>query len=135
MQSFLHLADATARHSIEAGITRVGLLGTRYTMEEDFYKERLTAHGVEVCIPDQAGRDEVHRIIYDELCHGVVREESREIYKKIISGLIKKGAQGIVLGCTEIVMLLKGENVGVPMLDTTQIHIEAAIAEIFNSMQ
>jgi len=102
----LHLADATARAVNRAGLTTVGLLGTAFTMEQDFYRDRLASHGLTVLTPPAADRAEVHRIIYDELCLGEVRSESRQIYRNIITRLTEAGAEGVVLGCTEIELLI-----------------------------
>ncbi len=128
---FLHLADATAERIRAFGLHRVALLGTAYTMEQDFYKKRLSVHGIEPLVPNPQKRAEIHRIIYDELCHGIVKDESREVYRAIISGLIEEGAQGVILGCTEITMLIGPQDVSCPVFDTTQIHIEAAAQLIF----
>ena len=111
----LHLADATAAAVQRAGMTRVGLLGTAFTMEQAFYRDRLASHGIEVLVPDEPGRAVVHRVIYDELCQGVVREESRAAYQDVVAGLTERGAQGIVLGCTEIELLIGPEHVDVPL--------------------
>jgi aspartate racemase len=124
----LHIADPTARAIRAAGYERVGLLGTRTTMEADFYVGRLkAAHGLTVCIPDQVGREAVHRIIYDELVRGVVREESRAAYQQVIDGLAEQGAQCVILGCTEITLLIKPEHSALPVFDTTSLHAEAAV--------
>jgi aspartate racemase len=124
----LHIADATAAKIKAAGLTRVGLLGTAYTMEQDFYKGRLVdRHGLEVIIPDAAERAAVHRVIYDELCLGIVRDESRRRYREIMAGLVQAGAQGIILGCTEIELLVSGEDSTAPLFPTTRIHAEAAV--------
>jgi len=124
----LHIADATAGAVKRQGIRRVGLLGTRFTMEEDFYKGRLVEkHGLEVLIPSEAERVVVHRIIYDELCLGVIKPESRRQYQRIIENLASQGAQGIILGCTEIGLLVKPEDCAVPLFDTTRLHAEAAV--------
>lgn len=128
---FLHLADATAQRIRASGLNRIALLGTAYTMEQDFYKQRLVAHGIKPLVPNPQKRAEIHRIIYDELCHGIVKDESREIYRAIISGLIEEGAQGVILGCTEITMLIGPKDAACPVFDTTQIHIEAAANFIF----
>ena len=122
----LHIADATAARVLEAGIHRVGLLGTRFTMEQDFYRGRLTDGGLEVLIPDAAGREHVHSIIYDELCMGVIREESRVILRNVMHDLVVRGAQGIILGCTEIGLLVGNSDTTVPTFDTTAIHAEYA---------
>ncbi|GAB3084712.1 aspartate/glutamate racemase family protein [Nocardioides zeae] len=125
---FLHLADTTAAAVQGAGVRRVGLLGTRFTMEQAFYRDRLAEHGLEVLVPDQAGREVVHRVIYDELVHGVVRAESREAYAAVMSELVERGAEGIVLGCTEIELLVGAEDTTVPVFPTTRLHVEAAVA-------
>jgi aspartate racemase len=124
----LHIADATAGAVKDAGMARVGLLGTRFTMEEDFYKGRLTErHGIEVLIPEAADRRIVDRVIYEELCLGDIREESRGEFARITADLARRGAQGIVLGCTEIPLLVKGEDSPVPVFDTTAIHAKKAV--------
>jgi len=125
---FLHIADATAEVIQAAGIERVGLLGTRFTMEQDFYKGRLTEkHGLQVLVPEAQGREIVHRIIYEELVLGKIRTESREQYRQIMNELAQAGAQGIILGCTEIGLLVKPEDSRLPLFDTTLIHAEAAV--------
>ena len=124
----LHLADVTARAVRQAGLDRVGLLATAYTMEQDFYRSRLASHGLTVLVPPPADRAEVHRIIYDELCRGVIREESRQIYRDVITRLCTAGAQGIVLGCTEIELLVSARDSQVPVFPTTRLHVEAAVA-------
>lgn len=123
----LHIADATA-DAIRAGrLTRVGLLGTAFTMEQDFYRERLARHGIDVLIPDKDDRALVHRVIYDELVHGVLRESSRQAYREVIERLVQAGAQGIVLGCTEIESLISDTDSPVPTFPTTRIHVRAAV--------
>jgi aspartate racemase len=125
----LHVTDATASAIHDAGLSRVGLLGTRFTMEQDFYRNRISyQRGVEVIIPGQDDRDSVHRIIYDELCKGEIRESSRATFQRIIGDLVAQGAQGIILGCTEIDLLIKPGDVTVPLFDTTEIHADAAVA-------
>ncbi|WP_281706363.1 aspartate/glutamate racemase family protein [Aeromonas taiwanensis] len=125
----LHIADATARQLQADGIQRVGLLGTRFTMEQDFYKGRLQERfGLEVLVPEEAERERVHRIIYDELCLGDLRESSRAEYLAIIAALAAAGAQGVILGCTEIALLVGACEAAVPLYDTTAIHAEAAVA-------
>ena len=125
----LHIADATARQLQADGIQRVGLLGTRFTMEQDFYKGRLQERfGLAVLVPDEAGRERVHRIIYDELCLGEIRESSRAEYLAIIEGLAAAGAEAVILGCTEIALLVGDARAAVPLYDTTAIHAEAAVA-------
>lgn len=124
----LHIADPTAEAVKQAGLRTVGLLGTRFTMEEDFYRGRLEArHGLKVVIPDAADRDLVHRVIYDELCLGVTLDESRAAYREIIGRLVAQGAQGIILGCTEIGLLVKTEDAPVPLFDTTALHAASAV--------
>jgi aspartate racemase len=125
----LHIADATAAKLRADGVTRVGLLGTRFTMEQDFYKGRLQERfGLAVLVPDEAGRERVHRIIYDELCLGEIRESSRAEYLAIIAGLAAAGAEAVILGCTEIALLVGDARAAVPLYDTTAIHAEAAVA-------
>ncbi|MBV6682769.1 aspartate/glutamate racemase family protein [Bacillus sp. JRC01] len=125
----IHIADATAKTIKEAGLTKIGLLGTAFTMEEEFYKGRLSSrHGLEVVVPDQEGRQLVHDIIYRELCLGKIVTASKRVYQQIIEKLIDKGCQGVILGCTEISLLIKQEDVAVPLFDTTALHAEAAVA-------
>ncbi|HHQ4695680.1 TPA: aspartate/glutamate racemase family protein [Aeromonas veronii] len=125
----LHIADATAAKLQADGITRVGLLGTRFTMEQDFYKGRLQERfGLAVLVPDEAGRERVHRIIYDELCLGEIRESSRAEYLAIIEELAAAGAEAVILGCTEIALLVGDARAAVPLYDTTAIHAEVAVA-------
>lgn len=123
----VHLADATAAAVRARGLRRVGLLGTAFTMEQDFYRGRLAAGGVEVLVPDARGRGLVHRVIYEELCRGVVREESRTAYRAVIEELVGAGAEGVVLGCTEIELLVGPEDSPVPLFPTTRLHVEAAL--------
>ena len=124
----LHIADATARRLQADGIQRVGLLGTRFTMEQDFYKGRLqTNFGLEVLVPAEAERERIHRIIYDELCVGEIRDASRAEYLAIIAGLAAAGAEAVILGCTEIALLVGEAQAAVPLYDTTAIHAEAAV--------
>lgn len=123
----LHIADATAEEIKRAGLKKVGLLGTRFTMEQEFYKDRLRdKHGLDVLIPNDADRVRVHRIIYEELCQGKVRDDSREHYRRIIRSLIDRGVQAIILGCTEISMLVGSKDSLVPLFDTTRIHAQKA---------
>ncbi|MBO8194104.1 aspartate/glutamate racemase family protein [Streptomyces oryzae] len=124
----LHLADATAQAVRAAGLRRVGLLGTAFTMEQDFYRDRLAAGGLSVLVPDAADRELVHRVIYDELCLGTVRDDSRAAYRRIIGKLVADGAEGIVLGCTEIELLIGAEDSPVPVFPTARLHAEAAFA-------
>ncbi|MFE7778053.1 aspartate/glutamate racemase family protein [Streptomyces sp. NPDC057445] len=123
----LHLGDATAEAVKSAGVMRAGLLGTAFTMEQDFYRDRLAGHGLDVLTPDAGGRTEVHRVIYEELCLGVVREESRRAYQRVIGELVDRGAQGIILGCTEIELLIGPGDSPVPVFPTTRLHAEAAV--------
>ncbi|RIK93237.1 MAG: aspartate racemase [Proteobacteria bacterium] len=124
----LHLIDATAEEITRRGCKKVGLLGTRFTMEEGFYKGRLeTQHGLQVIVPDEDSRRTVHRIIYDELCTGEIHDGSRSQYIGIINDLCTQGAEGIILGCTEIGLLIKQEHVDVQLFDTTEIHCEHAV--------
>ncbi|MGI5398494.1 aspartate/glutamate racemase family protein [Streptomyces sp. CA-135486] len=123
----LHLADATADAVRAEGLTRVGLLGTAFTMEQAFYRDRLAGHGLEVLTPGADGRALVHRVIYEELCRGVVREESRSAYQDVIGKLVAAGAEGVVLGCTEIELLIGEKDSPVPVFPTTRLHAEAAV--------
>ncbi|TDQ37288.1 aspartate/glutamate racemase family protein [Thiopseudomonas denitrificans] len=122
----LHVADVTASVIKQAGHSRVGLIGTRFTMEQPFYREHLQQHGLEVLVPDAADQNSIHRIIFEELCLGVVRDESRQIYRTIMKQLVEQGAQAIILGCTEIAMLVSQADSSVPLFDTTGIHARAA---------
>lgn len=123
----LHIADATAQRIRQAGVKKVGLLATAFTMEQEFYKGRLNQSEIEVLVPGAAGRKVVHDIIYQELCLGVIRDESRAQYRKIIAELVEQGAEAIILGCTEITLLVKAEDASVPLFDTTLIHAEDAV--------
>lgn len=123
----LHIADATATRVNEAGARRVGLLGTRFTMEEDFYRGRLERnHGLEILVPGPEQREEVHRVIYEELCRGLIRDESRREYQRIVGDLVARGAEGVILGCTEIGLLLGPQDAEAPLFDTARIHAEEA---------
>ena len=122
----LHIAQATADALLENGIKKVGFLGTKYTMTQEFYKEKLLEAGLEVVIPDQAGVEEVNRIIYDELCLGQIKESSKQAYLAIIDDLKNAGAEAVILGCTEIGLLVKQEDTDVPLFDTTAIHAKKA---------
>ncbi len=124
----LHIADATAHKLLESGVRKVGLLGTNFTMEQDFYKGRLSdKFGIDVVVPEQADRSNVHEIIYQELCRGEIKDESRKVYLDIIEKLHQQGAQAVILGCTEIALLVKQSHTDVPLFDTTAIHAEAAV--------
>jgi aspartate racemase len=124
----LHIADATGRAIRDAGISRVGLMATRFTMEEDFYRRRLEEkHGLTVLVPARAERDVIHRVIYDELCHGRVREESRREYQRAIDGFAAQDAHGVILGCTEIGLLIEPRHSSLPVFDTARLHAEGAV--------
>jgi aspartate racemase len=126
----LHLADATAKRIKAAGIKTIGLLGTNFTMEQDFYKGRLVEeYGFNVLVPPKPDREIVHQIIYDELCLGLVKDASRDEYLRIMEDLRSRGAEGIIEGCTEIVMLVQQQHTDIPLFDTTSIHAEEAILE------
>jgi aspartate racemase len=125
---FIHIADPTAAAITAAGLTRVGLLGTRFTMERAFYRERLSRlHGIEVVIPTEDDRAEVHRVIYEELALGVMSPTSRRTFADIIARLVERGAQGVILGCTEIGLLVKADDSPVPLFDTGALHVRAAV--------
>jgi len=129
----LHIADATAREIHAAGLQRVGLLGTRFTMEQAFYKTRLEErHGLDVLVPPAQDRQVVHEVIYGELCHGKVLDASRAEYRRILADLAGRGAQGVILGCTEISLLVGEADCTVPLFDTTAIHAQAAAAWALN---
>jgi aspartate racemase len=122
-----HIADPTAGEIKRAGFSKIGLLGTRFTMEQSFYKDRLRErHGLDVMVPDQDDRDIVHRVIYDELCLGTIRPESRTEFRRIIAGLVVRGAEAVILGCTEISLLVGQQDSAVPLFDTTGIHARKA---------
>jgi aspartate racemase len=123
----LHIADATAHAMRGLGVTRVGLLGTRYTMEQDFYRGRLERHGFDVRVPEPELLEQVHRIIYDELVVGVVRPESRETYLTAIKRFSEDGAEAVILGCTEIELLVHDGDTDLPLLETARIHAETAV--------
>ena len=121
----IHIADSTAKEIQKKGIQKVALLGTKYTMEKDFFRDILKKHAIATIIPDVEERDEIHRIIYDELAQGEFKKSSKEKYLKIIDSLILKGAKGIILGCTEIPLLINQNDVSLPIFDTTKIHAAA----------
>jgi aspartate racemase len=123
----LHIADATAAAVREAGLRRVGLLATAFTMEDAFYVDRIATHGIEAIVPDAPTRAEVHRIIYDELVRDVVRSRSRDVFRQAMAALVADGADGMIFGCTEIGLLVGPEDTTVPSFDTTQIHVAAAV--------
>ncbi|CAM3228883.1 aspartate/glutamate racemase family protein [Streptobacillus felis] len=122
----IHIAEATADVLVERGIKKVALLGTKYTMTQDFYREKLTERGIEVLIPCEHGVEFVNDVIFKELCVGEVKKESKDKYVEIINGLVEKGAEGVILGCTEIDLLIKDGDVDVPVFDTTEIHADKA---------
>lgn len=124
----LHIVDVTAKEIASKGIKKVGLLGTKYTMEKEFFKKRLKDnYGIDVVAPDINDREIIHKIIYNELCLGILKKESKEHYQQIIKKLVHEGAEGIILGCTEICFLIKQEDCSVPLFDTTTIHAKAAV--------
>lgn len=123
----LHIADATANLLKEDGVTCVGLLGTRFTMEQTFYLGRLEDHGIRVVVPDESQRESIHSIIYNELCKGVVKPDSKAVYLDVVASLAERGAQGVILGCTEIGLLIQGSDTEVQLYDTAEIHAEQAV--------
>lgn len=122
----LHIAEVTAGALLEDQIHKVALLGTKYTMEQDFYKAKLTERSIEVMVPDEAERRQINEVIFRELCLGEVRRESKEFFLEVIGRLTRLGAQGVILGCTEIGLLIKQEDTAAPLFDTTRIHAEKA---------
>jgi aspartate racemase len=125
--ALLHIADPTGDAIRAAGFSTVGLLGTRFTMEQDFYRDRLRErHGIDVLLPSPADRELVHRVIYEELCLGQVRDDSRAAYRRVMADLARQGAQAIILGCTEITLLVSAQDAQVPLFDTTALHARAA---------
>ncbi|MBM7603933.1 aspartate racemase [Metabacillus crassostreae] len=123
----LHIADATANQIQSSNIKTVGLLGTKYTMEQDFYKSRIKSNGINVLVPDKEERNNVNKVIYEELCLGQIKQSSKDFYKSVIQHLVAEGAEGIILGCTEIGFLVKPEDSEVPLFDTTVIHASEAV--------
>lgn len=123
----LHIADATASALLADGIKCVGLLGTRFTMEQTFYRERLEANGIEVLIPDESQRTMIHSVIYDELCQGVISPQSKAEYLHVVASLAHRGAQGVILGCTEIGLLIENGDTHVRLYDTTELHAVQAV--------
>jgi aspartate racemase len=124
---FLHIVDSTARRITAAGLTRVGLLGTRFTMEMDFYRSRMRRHGIDLLVPDEPGRTLVHDVIYQELTQGRVEDASRIAYQRVIAELAERGAQAVILGCTEITLLIGPQHSPLPVFDSTRIHVEDAL--------
>ena len=125
----LHIADATANQIKKSNLKTVGLLGTKYTMEQDFYKSRIESNGIKVLVPNDTEREQVNKIIYEELCLGNIKQSSREYYKEVIKNLVSHGAEGIILGCTEIGLLVKQEDCEVSLFDTTEIHALESVNE------
>ena len=123
----LHIADATAKEILKKNISTVGLLGTKITMEEDFYKKRIEKYGINVIIPDETDREKINNIIYQELCKNLILEKSKREFLNIIKKLINRGAEGIILGCTELPLLAKGLKINIPLFDTTKIHALSAV--------
>ena len=123
----LHIADATAQALLEDGIQTVGLLGTRFTMEQAFYRERLEAQGIEVLVPNDDQREQVHRIIYQELCRGLLIRNSRAAYLAVVEDLHQRGAAGVILGCTEIGLLINQTDTTIPLYDTTLLHAKRGV--------
>ncbi|WP_437830337.1 aspartate/glutamate racemase family protein [Niallia taxi] len=123
----IHIAQSTARSITTKGLKKVGLLGTKFTMEQDFYKEVLDQYGIETIIPEACDREDVHSIIFDELCQGKFFPESKERYLEIIRKLCADGAEGIILGCTEIPLLIKDEDIDIPLFNTTYLHSKEAV--------
>jgi aspartate racemase len=129
----LHIADATAEEVRAQGLSKVGLLGTRFTMVQDFYKARLARHGLDTIVPEEDDREAVHRIIYEELCGGKVLARSREAVVRIIEGLKGAGAEGVILGCTELPLLIRSGDATLPTFDTTAIHAYKAVSAALDS--
>jgi aspartate racemase len=125
---FIHIADPVGRAAVQFGFGTVGLLGTRFTMSQPFLRERLVKeHGLHVLLPSPVEQERVHDIIYEELCEGIIKESSRDFYREVVRGMGERGAQAVILGCTEISLLLKPSDVVIPLLDTTSLHAEAAV--------
>ncbi|MHA2879194.1 aspartate/glutamate racemase family protein [Vibrio campbellii] len=130
----IHIADTTAEKLVSDGIKKVGLLGTRFTMEQDFYKQRLIdKFGVDVFVPGSDDQTIIHNVIYNELCKGEVRDDSRQHYLAIIEKLVEQGAEAVILGCTEIAMLVEPHHIDVKLYDTTEIHAKAAVEKALDS--
>lgn len=125
---FIHIADAAGQAVVDAGLSKVGLLGTAFTMEQPFYRERLQRHGIEAIVPEAEDRAAVHSVIYDELVHGLIRPESRVLYRGVMERLVAQGAEGVILGCTEIELLVSSADSPVPVFPTTALHVDAALA-------
>ncbi len=125
----VHIADATAKEIHANHLHTVGLIGTKYTMEQDFYKERIADSGIKVLIPEAAERDMINQVVFDELCLGEILDSSKVEFQKVIQKLIDRGAEGIILGCTEIGLLIQQDDAEIPLFDTAKIHVEAAVKE------
>ena len=123
----LHIADATANVLKKDGVTCVGLLGTRFTMEQEFYLGRLQDHGIRVVVPNETERESIHSVISNELCQGVIKPDSKTEYLGVVASLAERGAQGVILGCTEIGLLIQGSDTDIKLYDTTEIHAEQAV--------
>jgi aspartate racemase len=129
----LHIADETAAQIKKLGIKKVGLLGTKYTMEQEFYKSRIQSENIEVLIPDEKDRDLINKTIFNELCLGTILPSSKDYFKRVIEGLSAEGAEGIILGCTEIGLLIKQEDTAIPLFDTTFVHAHGAVEKALDS--
>ena len=128
----LHIADATADELTKANIKTVALLGTKYTMTQDFYKNKISKRNINVLIPDDKDIETINHVIYDELCRGIISDASRKEYVRIISSLQQKGAQGVILGCTEIGLLISQKDLPIPVFDTTYIHARKTALQLLN---
>ncbi|GAA0326099.1 aspartate/glutamate racemase family protein [Bacillus carboniphilus] len=124
---FIHIADATVKQIKQSGLRTVGLLGTKYTMEQDFYKSRIEREGIQVIVPSNEERTIINQVIFEELCLGKIEKSSKQYYQEVIHSLVKRGAEGIILGCTEIGLLVKKEDVTIPLFDTAHIHAVEAV--------
>ncbi|WP_233558639.1 aspartate/glutamate racemase family protein [Aquimarina sp. BL5] len=130
---FLHIADATGKKIQSKGLQKLALIGTKFTMEKDFYRTTLKKYGIDVIIPDVDDREIIHKVIYKELVLGNIENNSREVYKRIIKDLENKGAEGVILGCTEIPLLIEQDDVDIPIFNTTKIHAESAVKIALNN--
>lgn len=129
----LHIVDVTAEAILQQGLSKVGLLGTKYTMAMDFYRERMKKHGIEILVPCEEQQTEVNRVIFDELCQGVIKDCSLQNYQAAVQEMVERGAQGIILGCTEIMLLLQQEHLSVPLFDSTTLHVQKAMELAFQA--
>ncbi|MBL0387698.1 aspartate/glutamate racemase family protein [Tumebacillus sp. ITR2] len=123
----VHIVDVTAEAIAAQGLKRIGLLGTKYTMSMDFYRERMKQHGIELLVPPVDEQTEINRVIFEELCQGIVKKSSRDAYQETVRDLKSRGAQGIILGCTEIMLLLNQDDLPLPMFDSTTLHVQKAV--------